>query len=268
MKRVFSLFLSIVMLLSITAGLDLSAYAETYYISGDYEYTILDDGTAEVKGYTGSASDLTIASTLDGYTVTSIGYMAFSGCDSLKSINIMNKNCDIYDIDFTISDTATIYVYKNSTAQKYAEKYGRKFVALDKCETHKWNNGKITKPVTATSKGIKTYTCTVCGATKTETIMPSKPGATTIKSVSGAANGFTINWTKVTDTTGYQIQYATKSDFSNAATIYGGATNTTSKTVTGRAKNTTYYVRVRTYKNINGSYVWGNWSTAKTVKTK
>ena len=97
---------------------------------------------------------------------------------------------------------------------------------------------------------------------------PAKPSATSITSVTGVANGFTIKWTKVNETTGYQIQYATKSDFSNAATIYGGPTNTTSNTITGRAANTTYYVRVRTYKNINGSYVWGNWSAAKTVKTK
>ncbi len=36
--------------------------------------------------------------------------------------------------------------------------------------THTWDGGKVTKPATETSTGIKTYTCTVCGATKTETI--------------------------------------------------------------------------------------------------
>ena len=35
---------------------------------------------------------------------------------------------------------------------------------------HNWNNGVVTKPVTATEAGIKTYTCTRCGETKTETI--------------------------------------------------------------------------------------------------
>ncbi len=35
---------------------------------------------------------------------------------------------------------------------------------------HTWNGGVVTTPATATAAGIKTYACTVCGATKTETI--------------------------------------------------------------------------------------------------
>ena len=35
---------------------------------------------------------------------------------------------------------------------------------------HAWDGGTVTKPATATEAGIKTYTCTRCSATKTETI--------------------------------------------------------------------------------------------------
>ena len=35
---------------------------------------------------------------------------------------------------------------------------------------HTWNNGVITKPATVAEEGVKTYTCTVCGVTRTETI--------------------------------------------------------------------------------------------------
>lgn len=35
---------------------------------------------------------------------------------------------------------------------------------------HTWDAGVMTTPVTCISAGVKTYTCTVCGATKTETI--------------------------------------------------------------------------------------------------
>ena len=35
---------------------------------------------------------------------------------------------------------------------------------------HTWNNGVITKPATIAEEGVKTYTCTVCGVTRTETI--------------------------------------------------------------------------------------------------
>ncbi len=71
---------------------------------------------------------------------------AFSGCESLKKITILNPECviedtptticNIYDYDENYNETAvfngTIYGYDNSTAQKYAEKYGYNFVSLGK----------------------------------------------------------------------------------------------------------------------------------------
>ena len=36
--------------------------------------------------------------------------------------------------------------------------------------THTWNDGVVTTPATCTVAGVKTYTCTVCGETYTETI--------------------------------------------------------------------------------------------------
>lgn len=36
--------------------------------------------------------------------------------------------------------------------------------------THTWNDGVVTTPATCTESGVKTYTCTVCGETKTEAI--------------------------------------------------------------------------------------------------
>ena len=35
---------------------------------------------------------------------------------------------------------------------------------------HSWDSGKVTKPATETEDGVKTYTCTRCGETKTESI--------------------------------------------------------------------------------------------------
>ena len=35
---------------------------------------------------------------------------------------------------------------------------------------HAWDNGKVTKPATEAEDGVKTFTCTRCGETKTETI--------------------------------------------------------------------------------------------------
>lgn len=62
--------------------------------------------------------------------VTDIGNYAFHTCNNLKNITIKNKSCTIWGDGDTISSTATIYGYKDSTAQDYARKYNRKFVEL------------------------------------------------------------------------------------------------------------------------------------------
>ena len=65
--------------------LAITASAETY---GDYEYTVLDDGTVEISKYTGSDKEVNIPSAIDGKKVTSIGFWAFSNCSSLTSVTI------------------------------------------------------------------------------------------------------------------------------------------------------------------------------------
>ena len=45
---------------------------------------------------------------------------------------------------------------------------------------HTWNNGEITTPATETAPGVKTYTCTVCSATKTEDVEPLNGTSITI----------------------------------------------------------------------------------------
>lgn len=49
----------------------------TVYTSGDWEYALLEDGTAEITGYNGNATELTVPAEIDGAVVTSIGDYAF-----------------------------------------------------------------------------------------------------------------------------------------------------------------------------------------------
>ena len=64
-------------------------------------------------------------------SVESIGVYAFMDCDNLQSITIENPNCEIDDRIYTIPSITTIYGYKHSTAQAYANKFYKHFVALD-----------------------------------------------------------------------------------------------------------------------------------------
>lgn len=67
---------------------------------------------------------------------------------------------------------------------------------------------------------------------------------------------------------GYQLQYATKSNFSDAKTlgVSNGTTQTVVRNVSGLKKGTTYYVRIRGYKKSRNTISYGAWSTAKTIK--
>ena len=56
--------------------------------SGDYQYRVLTDGTAEISHYSGTTTDLSIPGDIDGYQVTSIGSFAFDGCVSLFNVTI------------------------------------------------------------------------------------------------------------------------------------------------------------------------------------
>lgn len=70
---------------------------------------------------------------------------------------------------------------------------------------------------------------------------------------------------KAASVTGYQIQYGTKKNFKGAKHVN---TRKTSKYLTKLAKNKKYYVRVRTYKTVDGKLYFSSWSGAKTVTIK
>lgn len=122
------------------------------------------------------------------------------------------------------------------------------------------NVGKYSVKVTLAGKkytGSKTLKFTIA------------PRGTSISKVSGVSKGFTVKWSKRTaQTTGYQVQYATNKSFSKAKLSTVKSNKTTSATVKKLSANKKYYVRVRTYKTVNGSKYYSAWSTAKTVNTK
>ena len=60
----------------------------------DWEYEI-NGGKATVTKYIGSADNVTIPDSLDGYTVTGIGNDAFYGCASLKSVTVGDSVTEI-----------------------------------------------------------------------------------------------------------------------------------------------------------------------------
>ncbi|MGN0523065.1 MAG: leucine-rich repeat protein [Eubacterium sp.] len=371
MKKTLSLLLSFAMLLSITAGIDLSAYAIS---SGDFEYVLLDDNTVEIEEYTGSATDLTIPSDIDGYTVSSIGVSSFRECNSLVYLTIPDTvtvigngafyNCKSLVVVYMSKAVTNIgsdafyscnylcdVIYRDTISQwnkiEIAET-GNDCLknATINCSdgvincTHRCGEVKTTKATTSADGKIADV-CGVCNKTLSLTVIPRvssiklsgtsytysgkvyspavtvkdrtgktlvkntdytvsyssgrkyvgkyavkitfkgnysgtktlyfyiKPKGTSISSLTSGSKQFTVKWNKqATQTTGYQVQYSTSSSFSNAKTVAITKNSTTSKSVSGLSAKKKYYVRVRTYKVVNGTKYYSGWSKYKAVTTK
>lgn len=92
--------------------------------------------------------------------------------------------------------------------------------------------------------------------------------ATSISSLkNNSSKKMTLKWSKISKATGYQIQYSTSSDFSNAKTVWVKSGSTTSKTISSLTKGKKYYVRIRAYyKTSSGTKYYSTWSSKKSVK--
>lgn len=70
---------------------------------------------------------------------------------------------------------------------------------------HIWDNGVVTKKPTPKEEGIRTYTCTKCGETKTEVIPKLDDGIKTEADI--PAKTMKLTWAKDDSATGYKVAY-------------------------------------------------------------
>lgn len=160
-----------------------------------------------------------------------------------------------------LGSTSYVYTGKNITPV-FKNSAGKKLTTADyKVVTRKNTKSVGTATIKVSFKG--NYTT----ATKTFTFKIN-PKSTSISSLTALNNGFKVKWkAQKTQTTGYQIKYSKYSSFKNATTKTV-STKYTSKSYTGLSNKKTYYVKIRTYKTVNGTKYYSAWSTVKKVKTK
>lgn len=72
---------------------------------------------------------------------------------------------------------------------------------------HTWNDGEITTEPTTTTEGVKTYTCTACGDTKTETVPKTEEGYVLSYEASNS-KGIVIRSNIPTTTGKYKLTFA------------------------------------------------------------
>lgn len=130
---------------------------------------------------------------------------------------------------------------------------------------------KDSKPATKPSEPTTTPTTTqpTTKPSTTKNIETVKPKKTSIKKLSKGKKKFTVTWAKVSGVKGYQIQYSSDKKFKkNNKSVTVTKQKTTKATVKKLESKKKYYVRVRTYKTVNGKKIYSSWSKVKSVKTK
>ena len=125
--------------------------------------------------------------------------------------------------------------------------------------------------VSVKGTGIETITVTASGSnyntvTKKITIKVA-PKKQSVKAKT-AKKKLTITWTKDSNATGYQVQIATKKNLKGAKTYTVKSYKTYKKTISKLKSKKKYYVRVRSYKTVEKTKLYGAYSTVKSYKVK
>lgn len=183
----------------------------------------------------------------------------------------LKRVCSVCGAEETKKDPATVTMSKNSFV--YSGKVQKPVVVV------KDSKGRIIPSAGYTitySKGCKavgkyalklTFKGNYRGTiNRTYTIVPK---ATSISSVLSGKKTFTINWKKqTTESSGYEVQYATASSFKGAKTVAVTSSKITSKKIAAVTSKRKYYVRVCAYKKVGNTKYYSAWSGVKTVVVK
>ena len=336
-KKIISLFLSFVMLVSVTVGVDLTSYASYDNIFSAYNYSFGET----YYGYTSESNPrdylkfvvsypgfITIEFTGDfkdrrGTPFESIARAAIGICDnngndilfteayynSNRGYDYLSYSMNLIKGEYYFYTKSDYYYYvpsgnysvtitykpnistpstfkvstRNTTSLKLAwnKISGVSGYQLQRRSGDSWKTVATTTSTSSTAKSLKsgtTYSFRVRAyksingtkyysgwrTLKTPT-SPSKPAIKTPST--NKKHQITAKWKKVSACSGYQVQYSTSSKFKKATTkTVSGASKTS---CTGKfKKGKKYYIRVRSYKTVDGKKYYSAWSSVKSIKCK
>ena len=239
-----------------------------YYVEGDYVIKNIDVNT-DLASLKINTEDKTL--TTGVFTVDLDKLEELSGDD----VDLNNTIYSVYYNELPDDKKDTIEDFKDwfevNSKYTYTGKaikpvvYSGFFLEKDTDYKVTYSNNKNIGKATIKVTGLGDYKDSF---TMTFQIVPK--GTTISKATKRTTKSFKLKWKKqTTQTKGYQIQYSTNKNFKSGNKIVTITNNkTTSKKITGLKENKNYYVRIRTYKTVNGTKYYSSWSKAKTVRTK
>lgn len=187
-------------------------------------------------------------------TKTGVKQYTCTICSETKTEEIAALGHD-YSSDWTIDTVAACETVGSKSHHCTRCDSKKDITEIPASGKHTWNNGVITKPATIAEEGVKTYTCTVCGVTRTETIaklpMPTATPVPTATPTPAITSAPTVTptpsvsvGTKITDKKTGNIYKVTSSRSSSRTVAFIGNKVKTSVTIptTIKIKDATYKV--------------------------
>jgi len=226
-------------------------------------------------------------------SITTIEYSTFFGCSSLTSIEIPKSVTTIVNFAFCNCTNLTDVYYDGTQSEWNKINIGHSNEFLTNASLHCSSTPTpeptptptpeptptpnpapqpSTQPIQETPQQVAQQTAqqplTQNNTTAAQTEV-AKPKSVSPKTVKAAKKAVSVEWKKVGGVKGYQVQVATDKKFKkNKKTVTIKKQKTTKTTVKKLKAKKKYYVRVRTYKIVNGKKVYSAWSKVKSVKTK
>ncbi len=189
--------------------------------------TVIATGMGDYTGYTSKNFTITKRA-LAGGTVSVASSVSFTGSNITPSVTVKVAGRTLTsDTDYTVS-------YSNNK-----------------------NVGKATVKIT----GKGNYSGSLNAKFD---IVPAKQQ---IQKLETKYKGFYIDWAQKGSATGYDVEYSVNANMSGAVSKHLTANKPDTLTVNGLSGDKTYYVRVRSYTNVNGKVYYGAWSDVKSIKT-
>ena len=222
----------------------------TYYVRVRTFKTVENSKTYSLAS---GAMTVTVASTKPTATILT---KVTGGDGSFTAAWNAQKDVDGYAVQYATNSSftscKTVMVYGDSTTSKTVKDLtaGTYYVRV---RTFK------------TVENSKTYS--LASTAMTVKVASAKPVTTTLTKVTGGDGSFTAAWNAKQNVDGYAVQYATNSSFTSCKTVMVYGDSTTSKTVKNLTAGT-YYIRVRTFKTVDGAKNYSLASAYLTITVK
>ena len=164
----------------------------------------------------------------------------------------------------TVAFSSLTFPYTGSAVKPSPTvKVGSKTLKLGTDYTLKYTNNTAVGTAVIKITGKGNYSGSI---SKAFTITPK---ATVIKKATSPSSGKAkVTWAKNTSGSGYQVLYSTSSSFSSSKKKTINSNATLSTTISSLTKGKTYYFKVRAFKKIDDRYIYGAYSSVKSVTVK